>query len=219
MNFGPIAPYPVFFSSREKQSGRATRIHDVPNVGDPHRHALPVLLCDGSEPLGAIERARFALANFQSHHGALGNDIEHCPQAIRAVSNLEPSRKPEAAIGAADPGPLRVNRAARPGDVLVDTRYAAELSELIHPEHRAAQGALSAGPLRLPAFLLFELHGGSIRKGRDAMASETWPRFLCFDQRNLFTVGIPEAVPPRRRRQATHRIRSEKSKAVWRFTT
>ena len=105
-------------------------------------------MSDRAQARRGFERAGAGFADREQQAAAFVDQIDHGAQAIGAILELELALQPEAAIGAADARPRRVDPASaarREGGA----RNAAALAQLVHAQHGAAQRALAAAALAL----------------------------------------------------------------------
>ena len=72
------------------------------------------------------------------------HQVEERAQPIGAILLAQPALEPQAAVGAADARARRMDAAAGAVGSQVDAGRAPELSQLVHAEHRAAEGAAPA---------------------------------------------------------------------------
>jgi len=142
----------MLLPTREKQSIRSVWIQHVSHIGNPNRHAAPIGLGNRRQSRESFHSTRLTLPDLQSHHWALGDNVEHRTQAIGPISLLESPRKPKAAIRPTYFRPLSVNRTPLLAHVLMNTGDAAQLVEFINSQQRAAQRAFAARPSAPAAF-------------------------------------------------------------------
>src|SRR5262245_62070074 len=139
----PLAGHDALLAARQEHAEAALGVEHVRRVGDPDRHARAILLRDLAQPRRALEGAGESLADLEPDGARLRYHVEHRAERVGPVLLTQRAAEPEAAIGAADPRPPLVDRATAAG-ALVHARSAAELAQLVDPEHGAAQRARAA---------------------------------------------------------------------------
>ncbi len=94
MNFTAIADHAMLLISRKKQAIGMVRIEYIAHIGNPNRHAGPVLLRDRAQAMGCLKNSRPQGTDLQAHDRAIGHDVENSTESVGPVGLGKPPGKP-----------------------------------------------------------------------------------------------------------------------------
>jgi len=75
----------MLLAGREQQAEGAIRIENLPHVGDSNGHARAIFLGDALQPFRLVESPRATLADLESNHWTLSDDVEHSTRLVRPI--------------------------------------------------------------------------------------------------------------------------------------